>query len=286
MVRVVVAGSHAVVCAGVRLLLDAQDDISVEDEARSAEEAVRKARLHKPDVVLLDVAVNGSSGLEAVPEIRRAAPKARLLVLSTQTSPSYVREAFASGASGYLLLDAAEEELIAAVHQVAAGQDYLYPALGAQIAIAEAAAEARAAAVPLSEREREVAELLARGYTNPEIARRLYISVRTAESHRSHIMVKLHIASRAELVRYALEHGLLAPNDAADDPLSERERQVLQLLVRGHENRGIARLLYISVRTVETHRAHLMAKLGISTRAELVHYALERGLLAEDDATA
>lgn len=212
-IRVLIVDDHAIVRAGLRLLLEAEDDVSVEDEAGSAEEAVRKARLHKPDVVLLDIAMPGRSGLDAAPEIRQAAPQAKLLVLSMQDGPSYVREAFACGASGYLLKDAADEELIAAVREVAAGRRYLYPTLGARIATAVAEAETRAAAGPLSEREREVLRLLALGHTNQEIARMLYISVRTAETHRAHIMLKLRISTRAELVRYALAQGLLAEDE-------------------------------------------------------------------------
>ena len=180
MIRVVIVDDHAVVRSGLRLLLDGEEDIHVEDEGGSADEAVRLARLHKPDVVLLDVTMPGRSGLEAAAEIAQAAPGARILVLSMHDDPSYVREAFASGASGYLLKEAAD-----------------------------AAAAALAAADPLSDREREVLRLLALGHTNQEIAKMLFISVRTAETHRAHIMQKLRLSTRAELVRYALQHGLL-----------------------------------------------------------------------------
>jgi DNA-binding NarL/FixJ family response regulator len=181
----------------------------VVEEAGSADEAVRKARLEKPDVVLLDVVMPGRSGLEAAPEILQAAPGAKILVLSMQDDPSYVREAFAAGASGYLLKEAADADLVAAVREVAEGRRYVHPVLGARLAAAELEAEAQAAADPLSEREREVLRLLALGHTNQEIAKMLYISVRTAETHRAHIMQKLRLATRAELVRYALAQGLL-----------------------------------------------------------------------------
>jgi two-component system, NarL family, response regulator NreC len=213
-IRVVIVDDHALVRSGLRLMLEGEEDITVEDEGSNADEAIRLARLHKPDVVLLDVVMPGRSGLEAVPEILQAAPKAAILVLSMQDDPSYVREAFAAGTSGYLLKEAADNELVAAVREVAAGKRYVHPALGARLAAAEAEAEARAAADPLSEREREVLRLLALGHTNQEIAKMLYISVRTAETHRAHIMQKLRLTTRAELVRYALQHGLLDEAEA------------------------------------------------------------------------
>lgn len=148
MTRVLIVDDHALVRSGLRLLLESEEDITVDDEGGNADEAVRLARLHKPDVVLLDVVMPGRSGLEAVPEILQAAPKARILVLSMQDDPSYVREAFSAGASGYLLKEAADNELVAAVREVAAGRRYVHPTLGARLAAAEAEAEARAAADP------------------------------------------------------------------------------------------------------------------------------------------
>jgi two-component system, NarL family, response regulator NreC len=214
-ISVVIVDDHALVRSGLRLLLDAESDITVEDEGGTADEAVRLARLHKPDVVLLDVTMPGRSGLDAAPEILEAAPEAKILVLSMQDDPSYVRQAFSAGATGYLLKEAADAELVAAVRMVAGGGRYVHPALGARLAAAEAEAQARAAADPLSEREREVLRLLALGHTNQEIAKMLFISVRTAETHRAHIMQKLRLATRAELVRYALEHGLLDESESS-----------------------------------------------------------------------
>jgi two-component system response regulator NreC len=214
-ISVVIVDDHAVVRSGLRLVLEAEEDITVEDEGGTADEAVRLARLHKPDVVLLDVTMPGRSGLAAAEEIRKAAPKASILVLSMHDDPSYVREAFANGASGYLLKEAADAELVAAVREVAAGNRYVHPALGARLAAAEAEAQAAAASDPLSDREREVLRLLALGHTNQEIAKMLFISVRTAETHRAHIMQKLRLTTRAELVRYALQHGLLDESEAS-----------------------------------------------------------------------
>jgi DNA-binding NarL/FixJ family response regulator len=207
--RVLIVDDHAVVRSGLRMLLEAEQDLDVVEEAGTADEAVRKARLEKPDVVLLDIVMPGRSGLEAVPEILQAAPKAKILVLSMQDDPSYVREAFGAGASGYVLKEAVDAEVVEAVRQVASGEPYVHPALGARLAAADAQAARAAEEDPLSERETEVLRLLALGHTNQEIAKMLFISVRTAETHRAHIMQKLRLSTRAELVRYALAAGLL-----------------------------------------------------------------------------
>jgi two-component system response regulator NreC len=207
---VVVVDDHAVVRSGLRLLLDGHADIEVVGEAGNAKDAVFRARALKPDVILLDVVMPGESGIEVLPKLLKESPETRVLVLSMQDDPSYVREAFAAGASGYVLKEAADEEVVSAVREIAGGGRYVHPALGARLVAAEAEERAAAEADPLSEREREVLRLLALGHTNQEIAEQLYISVRTAESHRAHIMQKLRLSTRAELVRYALSHGLLA----------------------------------------------------------------------------
>jgi DNA-binding NarL/FixJ family response regulator len=208
-IRVVIVDDHAVVRSGLKLLLESVEDIEVVAEAGSADEGVRAARLEKPDVVLLDVTLPGRSGIDAAPEIVQASGDGKVLVLSMQDDPSYVRQAFAAGASGYVLKEAADVELVQAIREVAAGGRYVHPALGARLAAAEAEAAQKAANDPLSDREREVLRLLALGHTNQEIAKLLYISVRTAETHRAHIMQKLNLQTRAELVRHALKHGLL-----------------------------------------------------------------------------
>ena len=208
-IRVLVVDDHAVVRSGLRRVLDAEKDMVTVGEAASAERAVFEALEHKPDVVLLDVVMPGKSGIEGMPALLQASPDTKVLILSMQDDPQYVREAFEAGASGYVLKEAADTEVVGAVRAVAAGERYVHPTLGARLVAAEAEERKRVESDPLSEREREVLALLALGHTNQEIAALLYISVRTAETHRAHIMQKLGLASRAELVRYALDHGLI-----------------------------------------------------------------------------
>jgi len=208
-IRVLVVDDHAVVRAGLRRVLDAEDDIETVGEAASAERAIFEAIAHKPDVVLMDVVMPGQSGIEVIPALRQSAPESKVLVLSMQDDPRYLREAFAAGAKGYVLKEAADTEVVDAVRTVAAGGQYVHPTLGVRLIEAEADERRRAAEDPLSDREREVLRLLALGHTNQEIAKMLFISVRTAETHRAHIMQKLRLTSRAELVRHALAEKLL-----------------------------------------------------------------------------
>ena len=210
-IRVLLVDDHAVVRSGLRRILEAEDDIEVVAEAENGERAVFEAIAARPDVVVMDLVMPVKSGIEAMPAVRQAVPQAKLLVLSMQDDPRYIREAFESGAAGYVLKEAADSEVVGAVRAVCRGEQYVHPALGARLVAAEAAERRRAAADPLSDREREVLRLLALGHTNQEIAEMLFISVRTAETHRAHIMQKLGLSSRAELVRYALDHALIEP---------------------------------------------------------------------------
>jgi two-component system response regulator NreC len=208
-VRVLIVDDHAVVRAGLRMLVDAEEDMETVGEAGNVRDAVFEARSSDPDLVLMDVVMPGESGLEGIPKLLHEHPDVKILVLSMEDDPRYVREAFAAGASGYVLKEAADAEVVAAIREIAAGGRYVHPELGARLVAAETEAIRRADADPLSEREHEVLVLLARGFTNQEIAKKLFISVRTAETHRAHVMQKLRLSSRAELVSYALANGLL-----------------------------------------------------------------------------
>jgi two-component system, NarL family, response regulator NreC len=208
---VLIVDDHAVVRSGIRLLLDQEPDMEPVGEAGSGREAIFEARSLRPDVILMDVVMPDGNGLEVIPTLLHEQPETKILVLSMQDDPRYVREAFDAGAKGYVLKEAADVEVVAAVREVAKGGRYVHPELGARLIAADAAAARKAEADPLSDREREVLRLLALGHTNQEIAQQLYISVRTAETHRAHIMQKLRLSSRAELVRYAIAQGLLEP---------------------------------------------------------------------------
>jgi two-component system response regulator NreC len=208
-VRVLIVDDHAVVRSGLRLLLAAEEDIEPVGEAGNAKDGVFQARALKPDVILLDVVMPDQSGLDVLPQLIHENPQVKVLVLSMQDDPNYVREAFGAGASGYVLKEAADAEVVGAIREVARGGRYVHPELGARLIAAEADERRREAEDPLSDREREVLRLLALGHTNQEIAKMLFISVRTAETHRAHIMQKLTLQTRAELVRYAIDQGLL-----------------------------------------------------------------------------
>ena len=208
-IRVLIVDDHAVVRSGLRRVLEAEGDIEVVGEAGDARNAVFQTRATRPDVILMDVVMPGKTGIEAIPDVLHDAPDAKVLILSMQDDPRYVREAFGAGARGYVLKEAVDTDVVAAIRDVAAGRQYVHPALGARMLAADVEERKRAEQDPLSDRERDVLRLLALGHTNQEIASRLYISVRTAETHRAHIMQKLRLTSRAELVRHALAEGLL-----------------------------------------------------------------------------
>jgi two-component system response regulator NreC len=204
-ITIVLADDHAVVRSALRLLLDGETDIDVVAEAGDADGAIRYVGGHRPTVLILDLNMPGQSGLSAIPEIRRQSPETQIVVLTMQDETAFAREALQAGVLGYILKEAASEELVKAVRMAAAGKTYLQPELGARLA-----AEPEVPAPDdLSERELEVLRLIALGHTNNEIAKQLYLSVRTVESHRAHIQQKLGLTNRSELVRYALERGLI-----------------------------------------------------------------------------
>lgn len=204
-ISVVLADDHAVVRSALRMLLETEAGIAVVAEAESAASAVRYVGGHRPAVLILDINMPGGSGLAAVPEIRATSPETEIVVLTMQEETASARQALQAGVLGYILKEAASEELVKAVRLAAEGKTYLQPELGARLA-------AEPELPPpdnLSGRELEVLRLIALGHTNNEIAEGLFLSVRTVESHRAHIQQKLGMTSRAELVRYALDRGLI-----------------------------------------------------------------------------
>jgi two-component system response regulator NreC len=204
---IVIADDHTVVRQGLRLLIDADPAMQVVAEAGTIPDAERLTRAHRPTVLVLDLNMHGESGLEAIPRLRESTPETAIVVLTMQDDPGFARQALQTGALGFVLKEAADEELLEAIRLAAAGENYLNPRLGAKLA----AAPPQPSGPPddLSERETEVLRLIALGHTNTEIAQQLFLSTRTVETHRAHIQQKLRRTSRAELVRYALEHGLV-----------------------------------------------------------------------------
>jgi DNA-binding NarL/FixJ family response regulator len=205
-IRVLVTDDHAVLRTGITALLEREPDITVVGDAATADQAVSRARALQPDVILLDVVMPRKSGFEALPELHEVAPEAQVIMLSMQTNPSAIRKALNSGAAGFVAKHASDTDLIDAIRRVAAGSGYVDPALGGDLVVSDSALTEE-----LSERERDVLFLLALGYTNQEVAGQLYISVRTVDTHRAHVMRKLKLQTRAELVLYALANGLIGP---------------------------------------------------------------------------
>ena len=206
-IHIVLADDHAVVRSALRMLLDAEPGMEVVAEAGDVDGAIRYVRGHRPEVLILDLNMPGRASLEAIPDIAEASPETRIVVLTMQSEPAFAREAMQAGVLGYILKEAADAELVKAVRLAAEGQTYLQPDLGARLA-----AEPPGPPDDLSARELEILRLIALGHTNAEIAEQLVISVRTVESHRAHIQQKLRVSKRSELVRYALERGMLDPD--------------------------------------------------------------------------
>lgn len=214
-IRIALCDDHAVVRSGLRHILDAEEDLEVVGEASSAAEAVELASSARPDVFVMDLGLPDRNGIAATAEVRAVSPETRLLVLTVHDDVAYLRRAFEAGASGYLVKEAADVELVQAVRQVAAGKEYVHPSLGAALLAPDApAARPAGPGGELSEREVEVLALIANGLTNAEISEHLYVSVRTVETHRAHIHQKLNVRTRAELVRVARDAGLLEGDES------------------------------------------------------------------------
>lgn len=210
-IRVALCDDHAVVRSGLRRILDDEPDITVVGEAGNAEDAVALATAEHPDVFVMDLGLPGTSGIDATRQVRTASAETAVLVLTVHDDVGYLRRAFDAGATGYLVKDAADVELVMAVRHVAAGDNYVHPSLGAALLEPEVVtARPSGPGGELSEREVDVLRLVALGHTNADIAEELYVSVRTVETHRAHVQQKLGVKSRAELVRITREHGLIS----------------------------------------------------------------------------
>ena len=206
-ITIVLADDHPVVRSGLRMLLEAEEDIEVIAETGDVDATRRSVLGHKPSVLVLDLNMPGGSSLEAIPLMADSSPETAVVVLTMQEDPAFAREALRAGARGYVLKQSAGTELVQAIRAAASGGTWLNPELGARMA----AAPLTPSGPPgdLTERELDVLRLIALGHTNNEIAAQLYLSVRTVETHRAHIQQKLGMSSRAELVRYALDNDLI-----------------------------------------------------------------------------
>ncbi|MFV1992233.1 MAG: response regulator [Acidimicrobiales bacterium] len=202
---IVVVDDHAMMRAGLKRLLDERDDMQLVGTAGTTAEALEVVGIKRPNIVVLDITLGDEDALDALPDLLRKSRDSQILILSMHDDVRRVQSAFASGAHGYLLKHAAEDDLVDAIHTLQRGERYVHPTLGARLA--KAAVDG--SSDPLTEREREVARLLALGHTNQEIARQIYVSVRTVETHRANIFNKLNLNSRAGLVQWALKEGLL-----------------------------------------------------------------------------
>jgi two-component system, NarL family, response regulator NreC len=202
-ITVILADDHEVVRDGIRMIIQAEEDMEVIAEEGDAEAARRRVSGLKPSVLVLDLNMPGASSMDTLPAIAESSPGTAIVVLTMQEDPSFAREAFRRGAQGYVVKHAAGRELVEAIRETAGGRRYVSPRLGAQLAT-----EPEGRPAGLTPREAEVLGLIAAGYTNPEIAERLVISIRTVETHRAAIQRKLDTVNRAELIAFAKRHGL------------------------------------------------------------------------------
>jgi DNA-binding NarL/FixJ family response regulator len=224
--RVFLADDHAVLRSGLRLLLNSQPDMEVVGEAGDGVETIERvsalAAQDAVDVVVLDIGMPRLNGLEALRQLKARFPDLAVLILTMHASEPYLFQVIQAGGAGYVLKQTADEHLLGAIRDAAQGKPFLYPTMEARLLTdyvhrARRAGERAAAAyLALTEREREVLALVAQGYTNQEIADRLVVSVKTVETHRAHLMSKLGLQTRAELVRYALREGYLTPEQALE----------------------------------------------------------------------
>jgi NarL family two-component system response regulator LiaR len=212
-IRILIADDHAIVREGLRALIAAKPDMELVGEAADGVEAVLKARSLQPDVVLMDLVMPRKDGIEAIGEIKRENPEARILVLTSFAEDDKVFPAIKAGALGYLLKDSSPQELLQAIREVYRGESSLHPTIARKL-VRELSqpSDLPATEEPLTEREVEVLSLVARGLSNQEIADRLVVSERTVRTHVSNILDKLHLANRTQAALYAVREGLVSPN--------------------------------------------------------------------------
>lgn len=213
-IRVLIADDHAIVRAGLRMLIDAQADMMVIGEARDGNDAIQSTRTTSPDIVILDVTMPGRGGLHAIGDILKYKPDTRVLLLTMHEEVAYLRTALAAGASGYVLKKSVDSDLLSAIRAVYKGRTYVDSELASELiqhALPQRGGSAGELSKLLSERELQVLKLVAEGFSSREIAQQIFISVKTVETYRGRFAEKLGLTSRADIVRYALETGLLAP---------------------------------------------------------------------------
>lgn len=216
MIKVLIVDDHAVLRSGLRLLIDEEEDMQVVGEAGDGVSALEQVVRLNPDVVLVDITMPGMNGIEAIRQIReRMVNECRILVLTMHPEASYLRPALDAGAAGYVVKSAADDELLDAIRAVHRGQPFLRPE-GVALLLDDSPKTSLPEAI-LSEREIQVLRFVAYGYTNAEIGERLYLSPKTIDTYRRRVMQKLEIDSRADLVDYALKHGLLKARPGSND---------------------------------------------------------------------
>lgn len=212
-IRILICDDHTILRDGIKLLLNSQPDLEVVGEAVDGRDAVEKAHLLKPDVILMDIGMPGLNGLEATKHIRRDEPDARVLVLTMYESDEYIAQMLEAGAVGYVLKKVAGSELVYAIHSIFQGGTFLYPSITKRLVEdylrRVEQGEERDSFSSLTDREREVLQLIAEGHTNKEIADLLSLSSRTVQNHRAHIMEKLGMHDRGELIKYAIQKGII-----------------------------------------------------------------------------
>ena len=225
-IRVMIADDHAILRAGLRMLVNAQADMEVVSEASDGEKAIQTARETKPDVALLDLTMPRVGGMKALQQMARECSEVRVLVLTMHDDPAYLRSALAAGASGYLLKRAVDAELIAAIRAVHRGGVFVDPRLANVLVQDVLAKKSRKAgstqpANILSHRELQVLKLVARGYTSAEIAKQIFVGVKTIETYRSRLAEKLGLRTRSDVIRFAVQMGLLTPETLESEPGSQ-----------------------------------------------------------------